>query len=82
MNKSQKKMLRTVEYGLRNPVFTHGQLSVALSRATNVANLTVVLLERAAGKISKFVSGGPGAYVREFRVGGIYSRTLGGRGRC
>lgn len=50
LNKSQGQTLRTVGLDLRCPVFTHGQLYVALSRATNVTNLTVLLPESSGGK--------------------------------
>lgn len=43
MSHSDSLKLHHIELDLRPPVFTHSQLYVALYRATNVANLTVLL---------------------------------------
>jgi ATP-dependent exoDNAse (exonuclease V) alpha subunit len=45
INKSQGQSLDIVGVDLRRPVFTHGQLYVALSRATDVGSLSVLLPE-------------------------------------
>ena len=42
VNKSQGQTLGIVGLDLWTAVFTHGQLYVALSRVTNVANLAVL----------------------------------------
>ena len=42
INKAQGQSLDVVGVDLRIPVFTHGQLYVALSRATNVDSLAVL----------------------------------------
>ena len=42
INKAQGQSLDVVGVDLRIPVFTHGQLYVALSRATNVSCLAVL----------------------------------------
>ena len=55
INKSQGQSLKNVGLDLRSPVFTHGQLYVALSRTTNVNNLTVLLPDRAKGKTANIV---------------------------
>ena len=55
VNKSQGQSLNVVGVDLRTPVFTHGQLYVALSRVTNVANLTVQLPPRGNGKTANIV---------------------------
>ena len=55
---------------------------MTLSRPINVANPAVLLVERAAEKKTKNVSGGDGAYAREFRVGRVCSRTSGRREGC
>ncbi|EIE84496.1 hypothetical protein RO3G_09206 [Rhizopus delemar RA 99-880] len=43
INKSQGQSLKIVGVDLRLPVFTHGQLYVALSRVTSVSGLSVLL---------------------------------------
>ncbi|MED6181686.1 hypothetical protein PIB30_118835 [Stylosanthes scabra] len=42
INKSQGQSLRQVGLVLKQPVFTHGQLYVALSRVTNKEGLKIV----------------------------------------
>jgi ATP-dependent exoDNAse (exonuclease V) alpha subunit len=42
INKSQGQSLHHVGVDLRSPVFTHGQLYVALLRTTNVRGLSVL----------------------------------------
>jgi ATP-dependent exoDNAse (exonuclease V) alpha subunit len=42
INKSQGQSMHHVALDLRRPVFTHGQLYVALSRMTDVAGLSVL----------------------------------------
>ena len=44
INKSQGQSLQTVGINLRSPVFSHGQLYVALSRTTDVRRLSVLFL--------------------------------------
>jgi ATP-dependent DNA helicase PIF1 len=43
VNKSQGQSFNFVGVDLRIPVFTHGQLYVALSRATDIGGLSVLL---------------------------------------
>ena len=43
INKSQGQSFNYVSIDLRVPPFTHGQLYVALSRVTNMANLSLLL---------------------------------------
>ena len=43
INKAQGQSLDRVGIYLKNPVFAHGQLYVALSRCTNSQNLRVLL---------------------------------------
>jgi ATP-dependent exoDNAse (exonuclease V) alpha subunit len=45
VNKSQGQSLSIVGIDLQFPAFSHGQLYVALSRVTDVRNLTVLLPE-------------------------------------
>ncbi len=45
INKSQGQSVQTAGIDLRSPVFTHGQLYVALSRVTDKSRLKVLLLE-------------------------------------
>jgi len=45
INKSQGQSLNHVGVDLRVPVFSHGQLYVALSRVTQVSQLTILLPE-------------------------------------
>lgn len=46
INKSQGQYLMVVGVDLRNPVFLHGQLYVALSRATSASGLSVFLPDK------------------------------------
>ena len=55
INKSQKQTLQIADLDLWVPVFTHGQLYMALSHATNVSNLTVLFPETAEGKMANIV---------------------------
>lgn len=50
INKAQGQSLDMVGVDLRNPVFTHGQLYVALSRTTNVDNMMILLPEIPQGQ--------------------------------
>ncbi len=43
INKAQGQILPHVGLALRSPVFSHGQLNVALSRISNSRTLTVLL---------------------------------------
>ena len=43
INKAQGQSVKTVGVDLRVPVFSHGQLYVALSRATSSQNITILL---------------------------------------
>ncbi|GJT46022.1 ATP-dependent DNA helicase PIF1-like protein [Tanacetum coccineum] len=47
INKSQRQSLNYVGLYLPNPVFSHGQLYVALSRVTNPAGLKILMTEEA-----------------------------------
>jgi len=49
MNKSQGQSLKKVGMDLRNPVFSHGQLYVALSRGTNKSGVKALLPEGSNG---------------------------------
>jgi ATP-dependent DNA helicase PIF1 len=59
INKSQGQTLNHVGLVLNSPVFTHGQLYVALSRVTDVNNLKLVVPNsmeaREEGKITNIV---------------------------
>ena len=55
INKSQGQSLDIVGVDLRNPVFAHGQLYVALSRVTNVESLFVLLPTQHKGKTENVV---------------------------
>jgi ATP-dependent exoDNAse (exonuclease V) alpha subunit len=50
MNKSQGQSLRYVGVDLREEVFSHGQLYVALSRATSGDRVSVLLPETNGGR--------------------------------
>jgi len=54
-NDHQGQSLDIVGVDLRNPVFTHGQLYVALSRATNVENLSFLLPHERGGMTENIV---------------------------
>ncbi len=45
INKSQGQTLKYVKLFLENSVFSHGQLYVGLSRATNVLNVKLLLAD-------------------------------------
>lgn len=47
INKAQEQLVQYVGLDLRNPVFAHGQLYVALSHVTNSANVWILLPTRA-----------------------------------
>ena len=49
INKAQGQTLNHVGLCLTEPVFTHGQLYVALSRVTNAANLRIILPDTEEG---------------------------------
>lgn len=55
INKSQGQSLDTVGVDLQMPVFSHGQFYVALSRVTNVSNLTVLLPANGDGRTENIV---------------------------
>ena len=55
INKSQGQSLNHVGVDLRVPVFSHGQLYVALSRVTQVSQLTVLLPDRDVRQTSNIV---------------------------
>lgn len=82
VNKAQGQSLKNVGLDLWSPVFTHGQLYVALSRTTNVNNLTVLLPEHAKGKNSQHcISRGVTTHEGEQRSGRLCSRTSSRRRR-
>ena len=55
INKSQGQSLQTVGIDLRNPVFTHGQLYVALSRSTKVENIHVLQSDSTSNTVENIV---------------------------
>ena len=55
INKSQDQLLKKVGLDLRVPMFSHGQLYVALSYMTDVSNLTILLPEQAQGKTTNIM---------------------------
>lgn len=55
INKSQGQSLNHVGINLRVPAFSHGQLYVALSRVTQVSQLTVLLPDRDVRQTSNIV---------------------------
>ena len=55
INKSQGQTLHTVSLDLQCLVFTHRQLYIVLSRATNVTNLTILLPEAAGEKTTNIM---------------------------
>lgn len=55
INKAQGQSLNHVGIDLTTPVFAHGQLYVALSRATNVACVAALLPENAATRTRNVV---------------------------
>jgi len=56
INKSQGQSLHHVGIDLQHEVFTHGQLYVALSRTTDVLNISILLSENNLdGKILNIV---------------------------
>jgi ATP-dependent DNA helicase PIF1 len=50
INKSQGQSVKHVGIDLQNPVFTHGQLYVALSRCISSHRIKVLLSEKMMGK--------------------------------
>jgi hypothetical protein len=55
INKSQGQSLNHVGVDLCLPVFTHGQLYVALSRMTNVSNLSILFAPENSERITENV---------------------------
>jgi len=55
MNKSQGQSLKKVGMDLCNPVFSHGQLYVALSRGTNKSGVKALLPEGSNGRTTNIV---------------------------
>ena len=55
VNKSQGQSLQHVGIDLGSSAFTHGQLYVALSRAVDLTNITVLLAENGDGKTDNVV---------------------------
>ena len=55
INKSQGQSVNIVGIDLRNPVFSHGQLYVALSRCTSFDRISVILPENATDTTTNIV---------------------------
>ena len=55
VNKSQGQSLNFVGVDLRTPVFTHGQLYVALLRVTDISGLAVLLPRNGDGTTANIV---------------------------
>ena len=55
INKSQGQSFQTLGIDLRTPVFTHGQLYVAMSRVTDVRQLTVCVSPETSEKVMNIV---------------------------
>jgi ATP-dependent exoDNAse (exonuclease V) alpha subunit len=55
INKSQGQSFDVVGVDLRHSVFTHGQFYVAISRVTDVGNLSVLLPEEGDTKVENIV---------------------------
>ena len=55
INKSQGQSFNYVGVDLRIPPFTHGQLYVALSRVTDIANLSLLLPPSNAGAVENII---------------------------
>ena len=55
VNKSQGQSVKHVELDLRVPVFSHGQLYVALSRCTSKEHIEILLSAEANGQTPNIV---------------------------
>ena len=55
INKAQGQSVQHVGIDLRNPVFSHGQLYVALSRCTSFERISILLQDCSADSITNFV---------------------------
>jgi hypothetical protein len=53
INKSQGRSAGNVGLNLKNAVFTHGQLYVAISQVTNSQNIKVIWDEKNANSVTK-----------------------------